>query len=307
MKDYIIVIMVILTALIQLTSCSQSKHSIADEIEGIIEEKGIEAAVERYRELKSKSPEGYDFALNQLRDLALKLFSDGRTEQAIQIAELNAESFPESANVYYDLAKAYHYVGKWSKSKENIQKSFELDSLSLQSVILRKKIFFVPEDFSVPLLLETDAFHLRPLKASDVELDYQAVMSSLDHLKGVFGPGSRWPSKNLTKEEDLKALQWHEKEFKRREGFVYTLLNHQETECLGCVYIYPSKLDTCDAQVVMWVTGDAFKQGFDSILFQTVKKWMKEKWSFKKVVYPGREVEWSDFSHQLGEQDKKYH
>jgi len=54
---------------------------------------------------------------------------------------------------------------------------------------------FVPENFKVPEKLETDNFRLRKLIVNDVVKDYDAVMTSIDHLQGVFGKRSTWPSK----------------------------------------------------------------------------------------------------------------
>ncbi len=53
---------------------------------------------------------------------------------------------------------------------------------------------FVSLKFQVPEVLDIDRFRLRMLMASDVDKDYNAVMTSVDHLKGVFGENSKWPS-----------------------------------------------------------------------------------------------------------------
>jgi hypothetical protein len=196
-------------------------------------------------------------------------------------------------------------MGNREKSIEYMKLAMAADPLSLPTIILKKRLLLVPEDFPVPKMLETEDFRLRPLTAADVDLDYQAVMGSRDHLQGVLGRPD-WPGE-LTREEDLGALKMHEKEFGQRIGFVYTVVNHQETECLGCVYIYPSRLDAYDAEVIMWVTRDSFKKGLDTRLFQTVKTWMNEKWPFEKVLYTGRDIEWGDFFQRLATQDRKYH
>ena len=46
----------------------------------------------------------------------------------------------------------------------------------------------VPDGFSIPSSLVTEEFRLRMLTVNDVVKDYDAVMSSVEHLKGVFGP-----------------------------------------------------------------------------------------------------------------------
>ena len=65
----------------------------------------------------------------------------------------------------------------------------------------------MPQDFNVPEVLQTDKFRLRMLSVSDVEKDYEAVMTSIGHLRGVFGENSKWPTKDLTLEQDLRDLE----------------------------------------------------------------------------------------------------
>lgn len=148
---------------------------------------------------------------------------------------------------------------------------------------------FVPPDFKVPEKLETDKFKLRMLKVTDVVKDYDAVMTSVEHLQGIFGPRSKWPPKDLTFEQDLIDLGWHQKEFQTRSSFAYTVMNLDESQCLGCVYIFQPRKEGFDAEVYMWLRKSAYDNGLDPILFKTVKKWITKKWPFKKVRYPGRE------------------
>lgn len=148
---------------------------------------------------------------------------------------------------------------------------------------------FVPPDFIVPEVLETDKFRLRVLREADVDKDYDAVITSVDHLKGVFGEQSNWPSGDLTLEQDRIDLEWHENEFEARSSFTYTVVDLDESLCLGCVYIFPSRSRDCEADIYMWVRKSAFDEGLDPILFETVNNWIKDQWPFTKVRYPGRE------------------
>ena len=147
----------------------------------------------------------------------------------------------------------------------------------------------VPKDFKIPQTLETDKFRLRMLKVSDVVKDYDAVMSSVNHLQGIFGKGSTWPQKDLTFEQDLIDLGWHQKEFQTRSSFAYTVMNPDESQCLGCMYIFPSSKPDYEVDVFMWVRKSEFDKGLDPILFKTVKGWLNSTWPFKKVRYPERE------------------
>ena len=143
----------------------------------------------------------------------------------------------------------------------------------------------VPDDFDVPVGMETDRYRLRMLSINDVVKDYHAVMSSIDHLKGVLDPDSPWPA-GLTLEQDLIDLGWHQKEFQKRSSFAYTMMGLDEERCLGCVYIYPS--ETADAEVFMWVRNEEF-EALDGDLLNRVRLWIAEEWPFETVRYPGRE------------------
>jgi hypothetical protein len=150
----------------------------------------------------------------------------------------------------------------------------------------------VPPDFKIPEVLETDKFRLRMLTVNDVVKDYDAVMTSIDHLQGIFGPRSKWPSSDLTFEQDLIDLGWHQKEFQIRSSFAYTVVNIDESKCLGCMYIFPTDKSGYDAEVYMWVRKSEYDKGLDPVLSKAVKRWIQEKWPFKKVAYPGREIDW---------------
>ena len=89
----------------------------------------------------------------------------------------------------------------------------------------------VPDEFSVPAGMETERYRLRMLTVGDVEKDYEAVMSSADHLRGVLDPDSPWPD-GLTLEQELLDLGRHQKEFQRRSSFAYTA-NETGRDALG--------------------------------------------------------------------------
>lgn len=150
---------------------------------------------------------------------------------------------------------------------------------------------FVNEDFEVPEKLETKEFRLRMLTVNDVVKDYGAVMSSVEHLKNVW-PGSGWPAEDLTLEEDLVDLGWHQREFLNRTSFAYTVVTLDETEVIGCVYIDPTRKRGYDAQVYLWVRASELESGLDSRLFTTVQQWLGKKWSFENPGFPGRTIDW---------------
>jgi hypothetical protein len=146
----------------------------------------------------------------------------------------------------------------------------------------------VPADFAVPVSLRTASFRLRMLTVNDVVKDYDAVMTSIDHLRGLFGKGSTWPSPELSIEQDLIDLGWHQKEFQKHSSFAYTMMSLDEKLCLGCVYIYPTSEAGYDAEVYFWARQSHLELGLERALFDSMKSWLKREWPFKKVCYPGR-------------------
>ena len=63
------------------------------------------------------------------------------------------------------------------------------------------------KDFKVPSGLENDRFRLKMLSVNDAEKDYEAVMSSVEHLKGFFGPKSKCPAPDMTLEQG-REINW---------------------------------------------------------------------------------------------------
>lgn len=91
-----------------------------------------------------------------------------------------------------------------------------------------------PAGFVPPERIVTDQFVLRPLKYADAERDYDAWSTSIDHLRGVFGPHSAWPRPDMTLEENAIDLAWHQREHEMKSSFAYTVLsNPTETTCIG--------------------------------------------------------------------------
>jgi len=164
----------------------------------------------------------------------------------------------------------------------------------LPQVVCTQNNHFVPDDFAAPDTLENEHFRIRMLTVNDVVKDYDAVMSSIDHLKKMY-PSSNWPSKDLTREQDLIDLGWHQKEFQMRSSFTYTVVELDESKVIGCIYIFPTNKGDYNAEITMWVRSSVLKEGLDSILFNTVKHWIIKEWPFDKVAYPGRVITWKEW------------
>jgi hypothetical protein len=149
---------------------------------------------------------------------------------------------------------------------------------------------FVPSEFHVPEELETKDFRLRMLTVNDVVKDYDAVMTSAQHLKTIW-PGGSWPD-GLTIEQNLIDLGWHQKEFQTRRSFAYTVVTPSESLVTGCVYIVPARKPGYDAEVYLWARQSELAGGLESMLYAAVREWLAKEWPFKKVAFPGRDIDW---------------
>ena len=166
---------------------------------------------------------------------------------------------------------------------------------------------FYPEPAPVPAMLRTDEMLIRPLRASDVMLDYDAVISSRAELWLRSGGG--WPREGFTIEENLADLQQHEQEHQDRLAFTYTVMNPDETECLGCLYINPlariieraataqqlpaseatsqplPEVSASDAVVTFWVRQSRLADNLDLRLLQSLTDWFRTAWTFPRVTF----------------------
>jgi hypothetical protein len=153
---------------------------------------------------------------------------------------------------------------------------------------------FIPADFEPPVLVETDKFKLVPLGPEVVELDYQAYMSSIEHLQETFTRSSRWPREDITAEDAMQDMLNEQQRFKNRESFAYAVLTNDGQREMGCIYVRPVSKEGYgyEAQVSLWVTAADYEAGFDEELYQWTREWLEQEWPFPDVAYPGRDPEW---------------
>lgn len=146
---------------------------------------------------------------------------------------------------------------------------------------------FVPTEFPVPQVFKTEDFQLRMLTVNDVIKDFDAVMSSVEHCKTIWG--GKWPE-GLTLEQNLIDLGWHQKEFQMRRSFTYTVVDPNDSMVLGCVYLLPTRKEGFDAEIYLWIRQSYLERGMETQLYDAVRQWVKSTWPFQSVAYPGRSI-----------------
>ena len=155
---------------------------------------------------------------------------------------------------------------------------------------------WLPADFIYPTVVPVgEGYHLRPIRAADVDLDYPAVMGSQPRLWSIFGAAWEWPSDSMTREEDREDLAGHEAEIAGRQGFNYALLDDAETALLGCVYIDPPEKQGADADIAWWVVDGQVGTDLERALDALVPQWIAAAWPFTQPRYIGRDLSWAQW------------
>jgi len=146
---------------------------------------------------------------------------------------------------------------------------------------------------SAPAGLSTAHLRLQPLRVSDVERDYDAVMSSRAALRRW--SQSTWPAEDFTLAENRDDLERHEREHEAGEAYTYTVLAPDSERCVGCVYIAPLRPEEeallgdaagerC-ARVTFWVREAEIAHDLDRRLFEALHEWFDAAWKFDGVVF----------------------
>lgn len=144
-----------------------------------------------------------------------------------------------------------------------------------------------------------DGFIVRPLEPSDAVLDHDAVMSSRDFLFH-WEQDPPYPPEDFSVEDNRSDLEWMDDNHRHGRRYTYTVMNADETQAVGCIYIIPSDdpmyrtavvtshdgtdLSTCDATVSFWVRPSTWDDGFERTLLEAVLGWLRNEWSLERSV-----------------------
>jgi hypothetical protein len=155
---------------------------------------------------------------------------------------------------------------------------------------------WLPAGFVHPTSVEVmDGYHLRPIRATDIDLDYPAVMGSRARLWSIFGEAWGWPPPAMTREQDLEDLARHEAEIELHQSFNYALLDIAETALFGCVYIDPPEKVGADAEISWWVVDSSAGSELERALDGLVPGWIEADWPFDRPRFIGRDLTWREW------------
>lgn len=116
------------------------KMSLAEVLLRTITDKGLEAGLAQYRELKSRQAGEYDFSEPELNTLGYQLLAARKVKEAIEIFKLNVEAYPKGYNTYDSLGEAYMVNGDKELAIQNYKKSVELNPQNTNAVQTLKRL-----------------------------------------------------------------------------------------------------------------------------------------------------------------------
>jgi len=151
----------------------------------------------------------------------------------------------------------------------------------------------------VPDELRTEQFTLRPITAEDAERDYAALMETRELLR--LWEQSTWPADDFTVEANRADLVGLETRHREGRAFTYTVVDPDDTEALGCVYVFPITANfltkatvtptgerrwaDVDAVVYFWMRSTAMHAGLDAALLAALRNWFRELWKTERTVF----------------------
>jgi tetratricopeptide (TPR) repeat protein len=100
--------------------------SVQNALEKEIKEKGVPAAIARYRQMRLRYPTEY-FKERTLNVLGYQQMNAHHVEEAIALFKLNVEMYPRAFNTYDSLGEAYMVHGDRLLAIRNYRKSLALN------------------------------------------------------------------------------------------------------------------------------------------------------------------------------------
>lgn len=105
-----------------------------------IQEKGMDAAVKQYEDLKQNFPDDYNFRENYFNTYGYEWLRTGKVNEAIQIFTLNTKLFPNSANTWDSLGEGFLKLGDRTKARLNYERALKLDPKCESAIEALKKL-----------------------------------------------------------------------------------------------------------------------------------------------------------------------
>lgn len=104
----------------------KDKESAAQYLEKMIEDDGLESALEKYHEIKLKQNREYYVLEEEFSILGNRLLGKGLIAEAIEVFKISVQEFPNSAMAYDFLGEVYLKKGEFELAIKNYEKSLQI-------------------------------------------------------------------------------------------------------------------------------------------------------------------------------------
>lgn len=117
--------------------------SVQNRLARTIKEKGVDAAIALYRQMKERYPAEF-LRENTLNTLGYQQLQSQRVTAAIALFKLNVEMYPNAFNTYDSLAESYMVHGERQAAIKNYRKSLALNPQNTNAIQMLKKLESTP-------------------------------------------------------------------------------------------------------------------------------------------------------------------
>ena len=171
--------------------------------------------------------------------------------------------------------------------------------MTTESSLTVERVDLTDPSQPIPEGLSTAEFTLRPITASDAEIDHAAVMETRESLR--LWEQSTWPTDDFTVEANRDDLVGLEQRHVEHRAFTYTVLDPAGDRSLGCVYVFPTSASflaksvvtpvsdeewgAVDAVVYFWVRESEMRLGLDERLLVKLREWFRDEWRAQHPVF----------------------
>ena len=108
------------------TSVARKKTPEAEFWAAITSPDGADKAAQMFRDARKRDPKANPAPEQVINQIAYDRMQQGKTKDAVTLAKLNTEAFPESANAYDSLGDAYLADGQKDLALQAAQKAIEV-------------------------------------------------------------------------------------------------------------------------------------------------------------------------------------
>lgn len=112
---------------VELVSVSDPKTPISEALFDYIIADSIQAAIDKYHDLKKNHFDEYSFKEMHLNQLGYQLLQVGRINAAMAVLKLNCETYPKSSNAWDSLGEACKVAGNKEEAIKNYERSLQLN------------------------------------------------------------------------------------------------------------------------------------------------------------------------------------